>query len=448
MKNFRLFKRDDAGREMSPSATGYKERPYYFRFNYRKTTYLRCLETNLKDEAQTRARARFAEITKAVQTSVYGGPLASGRLDGAKLRQSGSATLEEIYQAYKVGPSEAAATARRVNTNALKAIAGSAVSLRDLTPALARQFFQTVSTKAATVADQSAAASLKRSANSRWTQAASLFTDKCLQHYRDQGLLDDNTLVAITDFLKAGKAARFDKKKLKVVYRPPSDTIITKTLDAWLQLEDRDLFLVIGHCLAFGLRKGEMIQATWTWHTTRNGYPAIDSEATVKNGTGLVQVRALDPFYTAMMNRVTEKQWRAQGDAGLIVASGTDTYRHEDIYNSVSSWLRALGWETQKTNHALRAYAGSQIAMRYGIWDASTWLRHSSVEVTQGHYTYFIKTFPIADKTTIAAHWAVAPDEAKVTSAKPDATLDASENLRYVPLDSAKISTMLGETRN
>ena len=29
---FRLFKRTDAGKEMSPEADGYKARPYYFRF--------------------------------------------------------------------------------------------------------------------------------------------------------------------------------------------------------------------------------------------------------------------------------------------------------------------------------------------------------------------------------------------------------------------------------
>jgi hypothetical protein len=37
-------------------------------------------------------------------------------------------------------------------------------------------------------------------------------------------------------------------------------------------------------------------------------------------------------------------------------------------------WPRGLGWETQKTNHGLRAYAGSQIAMKYGIYEAQTWL--------------------------------------------------------------------------
>jgi integrase len=73
---------------------------------------------------------------------------------------------------------------------------------------------------------------------------------------------------------------------------------------------------------------------------------------------------------------------------------------------AVSEWLRKLGWKTNKTNHALRAYAGSQIAMKYSIYEASGWLRHSTVKVTENHYTYFIKRFKPADLNTIPARWA------------------------------------------
>jgi integrase len=76
----------------------------------------------------------------------------------------------------------------------------------------------------------------------------------------------------------------------------------------------------------------------------------------------------------------------------------------------VSEFLRkdAHKWETMKTNHALRAYAGSQVAMKYGIYDAQCWLRHSTVKVTEQHYSHFIKRFRPADLDTIPARWAQA----------------------------------------
>jgi hypothetical protein len=62
------------------------------------------------------------------------------------------------------------------------------------------------------------------------------------------------------------------------------------------------MFLAIGHELAFGLRKGELGQARWNWHTVRAGYPVMDSsvdgdDVGSKTTPALIQVRALDPFF-------------------------------------------------------------------------------------------------------------------------------------------------------
>ncbi len=435
---FRLFKRDDTGREMSPGALGYKERFYYFRFTHRGKAYPRCLETNDAAEAQRRAKARYAEIVAAVSAGAF------ARLDAAKLRQSRCATVQELLAAYRRGPSEAAAKTRQCNINAFLQIAAGAATVRELTPALVRKYFDTITARALAEPDQTVAASMKRTANSVWAAAASLFTPKCLADYQDRGLLI--SFSEIESFLRAGKERRFDKKKLKIIYRPPADEIITRTLAAWQSLLNRDMFLVIGHALAFGLRKGEMIQARWNWHQQRQGYPVLDGEANVKNGSGLVQVRALDPWFSHLQTIARARGWwNESGNSDDLIIKGTPTYQREDIYNAVSAWLRDLGWQTQKTNHALRAYAGSQVAMKYGIWEASAWLRHSSVEVTQSHYMYFLKTFPVADKELISARWAETP---KVTSVAADVTLDATSDFRKAPLDSATVLPWTLETRN
>ena len=54
-------------------------------------------------------------------------------------------------------------------------------------------------------------------------------------------------------------------------------------------------------------------------------------------------------------------------------------------------WLRDLGWQTMKTNHALRDFTASHITMRYSLADASEWCRHSSIATTQASYSRFVQ---------------------------------------------------------
>jgi hypothetical protein len=91
-----------------------------------------------------------------------------------------------------------------------------------------------------------------------------------------------------------------------------------------------------------------------------------------------------------------------------------------------------------KTNHALRAYAGSQVAMKYGIYEAQMWLRHSTVKVTEQNYSHFVNKFKPADLEQLPTRWAVIADLTKVPSAPADYTLDASSQFRQTPPDSAK----------
>lgn len=414
MKIFRLFKRGDDGRELSPEAPGYRERDYYYKFMFRGERYVRCLETNDAETALSRAKLKRKEITEAVIRGEY------KRLDQTKIRQADHTSLETLYSAYRSGPSEASADTRELNINALNAILATTsktnLTVGDFTPVTIRQYFQTVTTKANTLesanaaATQADAASLKRSANSRWAQAKSLFTDRCLAHYQDQKLLSAAAITQINATLAAGELAKFSPRSIpKILFNPPAEEIVTALLKAWNELTDRDLYLTIGHELAFGLRAGEMSQATWSWWNVRNGYPVLDGAAKVKNGTALIQVRALDPWFTQMQTRIAANHWRTN-DKDLIIP-GTDTYRTDGIFRAVSDFMRNLGWQTKKTNHALRAYAGSQIAMRYGIYEASAWCRHSTVKVTEQHYTHFVNKFKPADLETMEAKWATVHKE-------------------------------------
>ena len=436
---FRLFKRNDACKEIPGNAPGASDRPYYFRFIYRGKAYVRCLETLNAIEAQKRARAKYHEIVSAVSTGEY------KRLDATKLRQETTATLETLYHTYQGGPAEANAKTRILNINALRQLAGDATHISQLTPALARRWFDTVTTAILALSpgsnQQETIASLKRSANSRWAQARSLFTPRCLAHYQDTGIIANPA--HLEAFVKAGNAATYNRIPKKN-YHPPTDQTIQATLTAWQEITDRDLFLAIGHELAFGLRLSEMAQAQWHWHIERHGYPVLDGQAIVKNGSGLLRIRALDPYYTTMRTLATARGWWPAdlASAGPII-TGTDTYRTDGLFRAVSDWLRALGWKTDKTNHALRAYAGSQVAMKYGIYEAQMFLRHSTVKVTEQSYSHFVSAYKPQDLNSLPARWATVPvvtaPADNSTSTKPDVILDVVSELRQTPPDSAKV---------
>lgn len=415
-KGFRLFKRDDAGRELASSQVGYKERPYYFRFTFRGKSYSRCLETNDAAGAQSHARRKALEIKESVIKGDY------DRLDQTKLRARTSATIDDIAEAYKTCPVDAEAEARKQNILALRQllrvaydledrllprgwmgqkITGlfGALTIADLNGAVARRWFEQASKKSMAATDQGEKASIKRSANSRFVQAKSLFAPKALAVYRDLGVHHPG----MDEFVSTGETFKFSKLPT-TSFNPPADTIIKATLEAWDKLEERNLFLAIGFELAFGLRIGELGYAKWKWLSSREGYPVLDGQTDVKNGTGFIQVRALDPWFTTLQDRIQARGWNTGAEDFIL--TGTMTDRTDGIFRTVSAWIRNLGWQTNKTNHELRKYAGSQVAMKYGIYEAQCWLRHSTVKVTESHYSGYVKRFKPADLDTIPARWA------------------------------------------
>jgi len=403
-RGYRLFKRDDKGRILQPDAPGYRERPYHFRFQFRGKSYARCLDTNDAAKAQKFAAAKAREIKDSTVTQDY------ARLAATKNRADTTATVAQLCEVYRTAPGDASTDSRQQYINALhqflRVAAGQdadvgALSVSRINGDLARAWFSAATARAAAAQSQTAEASIKRSANSRYVHASSLFTPRAIAAYQAAGV--DHP--AFADFLKVGALNLFTRLP-KDHYNPPPEEVIRATLEAWTALEDRNLFLAIGHELAFGLRAGELSQARWSWWAEREGYPVLDGTANVKSGTGWVQVRALDPWFSTMQAKVQARGWRGQPDDFII--TGNKTFRCEGILDAVGAWLKAFGWKTRKTNHALRAYSGSQVAMRYGIYEAQVWLRHSTVKVTERHYSYFIKRFRPADVSTIPAKWATA----------------------------------------
>jgi len=401
MKSFTLFKRDANGDFMPATAAGYRDRPWHFRFEYRGRTYSRTLETTDATEAQRRARLKWNEIRNAIQTGEF------DRLDATKTRHPIHATLAELHAAYRTAPVRATAQTREKNINATLNL------LKRVTGQTADQLLHTPFPKLLNGDTAEAWFKLElagvtpHSMNSLWRQAASVCnTDGATYTYKKQKILHP----CLEDFARTGLVCQ--KHVSRVAARPPSDEIIARTLEAWSALEERNLFLAIGHELAFGLRAGEVGQAKVSWWSVKYGTPMLCATGTFKhNPEGYFEQPALDPFYTTLRTKALARGWLRSGDAPApsddYLITGTPTYRADGIEREVSAFLRAQGWETKKTNHALRAYAGSLVCLKYGVYKAKEFLRHSSVKVTEQHYLYLMK-HPLVDtiRDACPAQWA------------------------------------------
>lgn len=353
---------------------------------------------------------------------------------GTRLRAPASATVAEAIKVYETAPGiDASTTTRTHYINCLKNVLRTvhktedpgALPLTSCNLETLKTWFAMAVAPSETLNPQLPNSQLdlqraKRTANSIASNAVCLFTDRALEAYRDAHLALPQCL---EEFHRGYKLRKFTKLPTRE-YNPPDDLTIARTLANWLQLEDREVFLAIGLELSFGLRKAECAQARWDWFTTRQSYPVLDGEADVKNGSGRVQARALDPFWTQLVTRAKAQGWwgSTPGSAGVppatstlnpqpstaYILTGSTTQRTSETFNRVSAWLRTQGWQTQKTNHALREYAGSMVAMRYGIYEAQVFLRHASVQVTEQHYSGFVKRFKPADLEALPCKWAVA----------------------------------------
>lgn len=368
-REWRIFKR----------GTGAKARwNLYFEHNKKRHKYS-------LGEVEKRAATESAKI------------IIDGVLDGhkdavRKMMRGGSeraidySPLTKLVDAFERMPLDISFTHRRNSVYSLKVVLRGAGEFDKLTTSVldeqtARAWFDAATVKAKREPDQEDEARIKRSANSTFAQAACLFRPKCLSKYRDAGLV----LPDVQGFLSI-----FDEEKftgITPVYHPPDEELIRKTLHEWLKLP-RNEFIAVGLELSCGLRKGEVAKVTWGMWGSSMGSALLDGRGRVKNQSGRFVVAPIDPFWKVLNRRIDREAWRGGKEALVLTGSKTDL--EDNIFRNIGAWLRGLGWETQKTNHALRAYSGSLVAMKFDIFKASAWLRHSSVKVTQQNYTHFL----------------------------------------------------------
>lgn len=390
----------------------YEEEIYTADFVVNKKRYVLSTGQTLKAEAE-KIEAKLKKELKA------------GRIPdliaALKQRQAPAtlATIKQLCDSYEYAPLENSLVTRRDNIQALHLMlkktglppADDTTSTSILTPQLIRDYFRAV-TRDCEALGQEETNSRKRTANGLTTRVLSMFTPAARAWYEDNKL----QLPDLDALVKAAKASEF-KRIPKKDYNPPEDAIIEKTLASWADLQDRNMFLAVGLSLAFGLRKGEIAQVRRNWFTISSGRPTLTNPPNTgafKNKSGLVRICALDPFWTTLKTIAATRfnldlLAKDEKTAQDYLLDGHNTERTSSCFDRVSIWMRDLGWDMQKTNHALRGYAGSMIAVKFNIWEASVWLRHQTVKVTEEHYTSFVSHAAMIDKDKLPISWALAP---------------------------------------
>lgn len=335
---------------------------------------IRSLDTNQADIAAERARL----VIDQVKGAKWEGKLAS---DSPRL------CLQKLKDAFLMIPLPSSSQTRQRCLYYLDRVLS--YGPKTLSRDTIKAFFDAYQAKASQL-PQSEASSVMVTANSMAGQAMCVFSPRAIECYRDLGL-------AVPDMgpiREAVAGRRF--YGIQTDYDAPSDELVQKTINSASELSE-SARLALGLMLAFGLRKAEAAKAEWNWIKNLDGYVVIDGQTDVKNGTGRLFTRALDPYWTMFL--------KGKAKEGYVII-GNRRLRSEGVFEEIGRWMRKHGWQTVKSNHALRALYGGLVAMRFGIEEASRRLRHNQLTTTQRFYSHFLDMRKLAKPEEMGIEWA------------------------------------------
>ena len=300
----------------------------------------------------------------------------------------------------------------------------------------ARKFFDYVARHSNTFADQAQRNTFVRTAHGFYNNACALFAARPLEAMRTTHGLILPDKATITEFREGEKTfGQTVPPANRAVL--PSDAVIARTLREWIriaqtpgyaipggdrrrtvepaplsELDRRNLFMAVGLELSCGFRVSETKRIKRNWITSQKGMPLVqDLNTKAKDGTGKIEVAPLDPFWRVLAFWILKNNWDVGPNDFLLTARDGTRGEHTDRNYwpeiHASKWLRWLGWQTLKTNHALRDYSASMITMRYGLGEACDWCRHKTLATTERNYSRFVKLSKRVDAKKLAwLRWA------------------------------------------
>jgi integrase len=251
--------------------------------------------------------------------------------------------------------------------------------------------------------DNASRMTVKRSFNSNLASAASVFSERAAYFIGKK--------LTVPDFAQLRVKVKFlrfeDAKKTAAEYNPPPQTVLDATLAGWADLP-RNEFIAVGLALACGMRRGEIRDyAAWNWFEHHNGWLWVNArQGDFKDRTDVLRVQVLNPFYGMMMDRVNKEGWQSGSSALPNHGPGANrciTGNRSEFDRNVSAWMTGLGWQTRLHLHALRAWAGSLVYMKYGVREASVFCRHADEKTTKEHYGWLRNDFQTAETPVLVA---------------------------------------------
>ncbi len=156
--------------------------------------------------------------------------------------------------------------------------------------------------------------------------------------------------------------------------------------------ERREQFKVFLLALGAGLRRGEIDQLTWKQVDPQKGIIRLETtEHGELKSAGSEEDVDVDPELLTLLQQFRN----SRVDSAFVVLEKTPArkvnsqryYRCERIFVKLTAWLRTKGITSQSPIHTLRKEFGSIVNQQYGIFAASSQLRHSSITLTREVYT-------------------------------------------------------------
>jgi integrase len=152
----------------------------------------------------------------------------------------------------------------------------------------------------------------------------------------------------------------------------------------------REEFKVFLLAACAGLRRSEIDLLPWQAINFDNNFVRIEATEFFEGKSQLSYEDVhLDPEVARLF-----RSWYTQPRGRFVVESAVrprigasySHYRCQRVFDSLISWLRKHGINTNSPIHTLRKEYGSYLTKTHGIFVASRALRHSSVQVTEQFY--------------------------------------------------------------
>ena len=174
-------------------------------------------------------------------------------------------------------------------------------------------------------------------------------------------------------------------------YEPPCPIVMEKIMKDAGRVRDEEPGVYVAFMLALcaGVRAGEAAWLEWRnfseVQTERGKEWIIVVQSSHQHVTKSKKSRRV-PVHKA----IVEELYRINGKSRYVIP-GSDNYRKDTVWRNLATWFKSHGWTDNKKAHAMRGYFGAQVATSQGLYQAQTYLGHSTPVITNKYYAALLK---------------------------------------------------------